>query len=80
LIVKKLAPAGNISPPFQFHNVRPDEQAGNLSAVLFGGATREKGFSVETWTENGFSYAVVSDASGGDVHALSELLRAAGRS
>jgi anti-sigma factor RsiW len=41
--------------------------------------TREKGFSVETWSEAGLRYAVFSDAGPADVHALGDLLRAAGR-
>jgi len=40
----------------------------------------QKGFSVETWSEAGLRYVVISDISPGDVHALSELFRAAGRS
>jgi anti-sigma factor RsiW len=39
---------------------------------------REKGFSTETWSSSGLRYVVVSDAAPADVHALSELLRAAG--
>ena len=46
--------------------------------AVVGGATRVKGFSVESWSENGLRYVVVSDAGSSDVHALSELLREAG--
>jgi anti-sigma factor RsiW len=41
------------------------------------GSSREKGFSVESWSRAGLRYVVISDASPTDVHALSELLRAA---
>jgi anti-sigma factor RsiW len=41
--------------------------------------TRQKGFSVETWSETGLRYAVIGDTEPADVHDLSELLRAAGR-
>ena len=40
-------------------------------------AVSEKGFSVESWTESGLRYVVISDTSPTDVHDLSELLRAA---
>ncbi|HKF47425.1 MAG TPA: zf-HC2 domain-containing protein [Terracidiphilus sp.] len=39
----------------------------------------EDGFSVESWSENGLSCTVVSDAGAGDVHALGELIRTANR-
>lgn len=42
-------------------------------------ASSEKGFSVETWTQAGLRYVIVSDTNPGDVHALGELLRTAGR-
>lgn len=35
-------------------------------------------FSVETWSEDGLRYVVISDASPADVHALADLLRSAG--
>ena len=41
---------------------------------------REIGFSVETWSQGGLRYVVISDASSADVQDLSEALRAAGRS
>ncbi len=37
-------------------------------------------FNIETWTEAGLRYAVISDAGPADVHALAELLRRAARS
>ena len=39
------------------------------------GASRERGFSVETWSRAGMRYVVISDTNPTDVHALSELLR-----
>jgi anti-sigma factor RsiW len=39
---------------------------------------REKGFSTETWSQAGLRYIVVSDTAPIDLHALCELLRAAG--
>jgi anti-sigma factor RsiW len=38
----------------------------------------EKGFALETWSELGLRYLIVGDASPSDVHALGDLLRAAG--
>ena len=46
--------------------------------AVVAGTKHEKGFSVESWNENGLLYVVVSDAGPSEVHALSELLRAAG--
>jgi len=37
-------------------------------------------FNVEDWSESGLRYVVIGDASPADIHELSELLRAAGRS
>ena len=52
-----------------------------LPGALPGGSgfrqTNEKGFSEEIWTQSGLRYVAISDASSADVHALSELLRAA---
>jgi anti-sigma factor RsiW len=39
----------------------------------------EKGFSVETWSQSGLRYVVISDAGPADVNALGDLLRSAGR-
>lgn len=36
-----------------------------------------RGFSVETWTQAGLRYVVISDTSPADLHALADLLRAA---
>jgi anti-sigma factor RsiW len=41
--------------------------------------TRQKGFSVETWSEASLRYTVIGDTVPADVHDLSELLRTAGR-
>jgi anti-sigma factor RsiW len=52
------------------------EQAG----PSFGGATASKlAFNVESWSEGGLRYFVISDASSADVHELSQLLRSAAR-
>jgi anti-sigma factor RsiW len=37
-----------------------------------------RGFSVETWSKAGLRYVVISDTNPADVHALADLLRAAG--
>ena len=42
-------------------------------------STSEKGFSVESWSQAGLRYVVISDAVPADVHGLGELLRGAGR-
>jgi len=36
-----------------------------------------RGFSVETWSQAGLRYVVISDTSPADVHALADLLRSA---
>jgi anti-sigma factor RsiW len=41
-------------------------------------ATNERGFSVETWSQSGLRYVAISDTNAADVHALADLLRAAG--
>lgn len=38
-------------------------------------AARTLNFNVETWTQQGLRYAVISDTSAADVHQLGELLR-----
>ena len=53
----------------------------NLIPLAVGAATtREMAFNVETWSESELRYVVIGDASPADIHELSELLRAAGRS
>ena len=39
--------------------------------------SREKGFSVESWDQDGLHYVIMSDTSPGDIHQLADLLRAA---
>jgi anti-sigma factor RsiW len=41
--------------------------------------SRQKGFSVETWSEAGLRYTVIGDTGPADVHDLSSLLRSAGQ-
>jgi len=36
-----------------------------------------RGFSVETWSQSGLRYVIISDTSPADIHALADLLRAA---
>lgn len=55
------------------------DQPGAIPAALVGGATREHGFNIETWTQGGLRFAAVSDTNPADIHALAELLKAAGR-
>lgn len=52
------------------------EQAG----PSLGGAASKLAFNVESWSEGGLRYIVISDASPDDVHQLSQLLRNAARS
>jgi anti-sigma factor RsiW len=56
------------------------DQSGAIPAALLGASTREKGFSIETWTQNSLRYIIVSDTNPSDVHALGDLLKAAARS
>ena len=51
------------------------ERPGQIPTGL--GAERELAFKVETWSEGGLRYVVVGDASAGDVHELSELMKSA---
>ncbi len=43
--------------------------------IGMGSTARELAFNMETWTQGGLRYIVVSDVSPGDVHALSQLLK-----
>jgi anti-sigma factor RsiW len=43
------------------------------------GSTSERGFHIESWSQAGLRYVVMSDTSEADVHALSELLRTAAK-
>lgn len=38
---------------------------------------KELSFNIETWSQGGLRYFVISDASGDDIHKLAEMLRAA---
>jgi len=40
---------------------------------------RQNGFSVESWSQDGLSYAIVSDAGLSDLHGLGDLLKSAAR-
>ncbi len=40
---------------------------------------REKGFSVQSWSQDGLRYVVVSDAGSNDVRALGDLLKSAAK-
>jgi anti-sigma factor RsiW len=52
--------------------------AGDFGLGISSGS--QMAFHVESWSEGGLRFAIVSDAGAADVHALGELLRAAGRS
>jgi anti-sigma factor RsiW len=54
-----------------------DQPGTNFSGA---GSIRERGFSIETWSNGGLRYSVVGDAGATDIHALAELLRAAAHS
>jgi anti-sigma factor RsiW len=56
--------------------ILPD-RAGDMQA-LSPGATVALSFQMETWTQNGLRYFLVSDANPDDIRALSKLLRDAG--
>lgn len=55
-------------------------QSGSDSLPATVTTSSEKGFSVEMWDQSGLRYAVISDTNAADVHALADLLRAAGHS
>jgi anti-sigma factor RsiW len=54
------------------------DQPGSIPPAVGSIPTRERGFSAETWSEGGLRYAVIGDTNPTDVHALCEMLRAAG--
>ena len=56
------------------------DQPGLMPAAPIAGSSRAHGFNIETWSQNGLRYAVISDTNPADLHVLSELLKAAGRS
>jgi anti-sigma factor RsiW len=43
--------------------------------LAMGATARDMAFNVETWSESGLRYVVISDASPADVHDLSDLIR-----
>jgi anti-sigma factor RsiW len=45
--------------------------------VAMGSTARELAFNIETWTQGGLRYLIVSDVAPADVQALSELLKKA---
>ena len=51
------------------------DRSGMLPVAMGVTATRELAFNVETWSEGGLRYVVISDAGPADVHALGELMR-----
>src|SRR5208337_2013265 len=56
------------------------DRPGTMPLDVGVGTARQMAFNVETWSEGGLRYVVVGDTSAADVHALGELMRAAGRS
>jgi anti-sigma factor RsiW len=56
------------------------EQAGEIPFRVGASASTKLAFHMETWSEGGLRYFVVSDAPASDVHALSVLLKNAARS
>jgi anti-sigma factor RsiW len=55
------------------------DEAGALSARAGVTAATRLALQMETWSEGGLRYYIVSDAPAADVHALGELLRKAAR-
>lgn len=55
------------------------DQAGVTPQGMGEIATRQKGFSVESWSEGGLRYVVIGDTTPADIHDLSELLRTAAK-
>jgi len=53
-------------------------QPGSESLPASVTASSERGFSVETWSQSGLRYVVISDTNPSEVHELADLLRAAG--
>jgi anti-sigma factor RsiW len=56
------------------------DQAGKLPFNMGITKSRQLAFNIETWSDGGLRYVVMSDAAPADVHDLSELLRRAARS
>jgi anti-sigma factor RsiW len=64
---------------FILQNRQSDGATRVLSSPAGEESSRKNGFNLEQWSESGIGFIVMSDASPADVHALSELLRAANR-
>jgi anti-sigma factor RsiW len=56
------------------------EQSGKIPFYAASLISTKLAFHVETWSEGGLRYFIVSDAPASDVHALSELMKQAARS
>lgn len=56
------------------------EEAGELSSHTGTMTATRLALHIETWSEGGLRYYIVSDAPASDVHALGEMLRTAARS
>ena len=61
----------------QFSVFIVQESTGSTPQAAGIATSRQKGFSIETWSETGLRYAVISDSNPSDVHDLSALLRTA---
>ena len=62
---------------FIMQNQIMQSKPGLIPSAMDVTSTRELAFNVETWSEGGLRYVVISDASPADVHALGELMRSA---
>lgn len=58
--------------------IAPD-QPGSLPSPLLGGATRDRGFNIETWAQNGLRFVAISDTNAADIRVLADDLKSAGR-
>jgi anti-sigma factor RsiW len=55
------------------------DQAGGAPLGTREKTAREKGFSIENWSEGGLRYIVIGDTTPADIHELAELLRKAAK-
>jgi anti-sigma factor RsiW len=55
------------------------DQPGIIPQQIGVATTQQKGFNMETWSQAGLHYVIISDTNSDDVHALGELLRSVGR-
>jgi anti-sigma factor RsiW len=53
------------------------DQPGIVPFAMGVNSERELAFNVETWSDGGLRYAIISDANSADLHALGDLLRSA---